>query len=118
MMAGSDLPIMCTLSPNSMVDRLAEFEALFAERLAGMEREALLLRLTFTIDAGQEAKVRELFEAEQQCCAFLTFTFNRTEAGLVVSIAASDEAGPTLDGFQTLAERNAEPSTVARGWTG
>lgn len=117
-MAGTDLPIMCTLSPNSMVDRLTEFESLFAESLAGMEREPLLLRLTFAVDAGQDAGVRELFAAEQQCCAFLVFTFDRTEAGLVVSIAAPEAAGPTLDGFQTLAERTAPAATVAQGWTG
>jgi hypothetical protein len=29
---------MCTLSPNSMVDRLTEFEALFAEGLTRVER--------------------------------------------------------------------------------
>jgi hypothetical protein len=118
-MAGPDLPIMCTLSPNSMVDRLTEFETLFAEHLAGVECGPLLLRLTFTADADhQEAKIRELFAAEQQCCAFLTFTFDRAEAGLVVTIAAPDGAGPTLDGFQALAERTVPPSAVARGWTG
>lgn len=118
MMAGTDLPIMCTLSPNSMVDRLTEFEGLFAGHLTGVEREPLLLRLTFAAAAGKEGKIRELFAAEQRCCAFLTVTYDRTEAGLVVSIAAPEAAGPTLDGFQTLAERNATPATVAQGWAG
>jgi hypothetical protein len=112
-----DLPIMCTLSPNKMRDRLTDFKALFAGSLAGMEREPLLLRLTF--DAGaDERRVRELFEAEQHCCAFLTFTYERVEAGLVVSIAAPPDAGPTLDGFQALATRISPPETVAEGWTG
>jgi hypothetical protein len=112
----ADLPIMCTLSPNKMMDRLTDFEALFAGSLTGMEREPLLLRLTF--DAGAESRVQELFEAEQQCCAFLTFTYERDEAGLVVSIAAPSDAGPTLDGFQALATRTSSPRTVAEGWTG
>jgi hypothetical protein len=113
----ADLPIMCTLSPNKMVDRLTEFEALFAESLTGTEREPLLLRLIF--DAGaDESRVRELFTAEQQCCAFLTFSYERTDDGLVVSIAAPLDAGPTLDGFETLAARNSSPETVAGGWTG
>jgi hypothetical protein len=116
-MAGTDLPIMCTLSPNSMVDRLTAFETLFATSLTGTEREPLELRLSFAVEADQETQVRELFAAEQQCCAFLAFAFERTEAGLVVSITAPAEAGPTLDGFQTLAERAAPPSTVAQGWT-
>ncbi|WP_344831867.1 hypothetical protein [Actinocorallia longicatena] len=117
-MPGSDLPIMCTLTPNKMVDRLMDFEALFAEHLTILEREPLLLRLTFAVDDSQEEKVRELFAAEQQCCAFLTFTYDRTGDGLVVSIAAPEEAAPTLDGFQTLAERNTPPAVVADGWTG
>lgn len=29
-MPDSDLPIMCTLTPNKMVNRLTEFEGLFA----------------------------------------------------------------------------------------
>lgn len=117
-MAGTDLPIMCTLSPNSMVDRLTAFETLFATSLTGLEREPLELRLSFAVEADQEAQVRELFAAEQQCCAFLTFAFERTEAGMVVSITAPAEAGPTLDEFQTLAERTTSPATVAQGWTG
>ena len=112
----ADPPIMCTLSPNEMTGRLTDFEALFAESLTGMEREPLLLRLTF--DAGAESRVKELFEAEQQCCAFLTFTCERDEAGLMVSIAAPPDAGPTLDGFQALAARTSPPETIAEGWTG
>ncbi|MEU4233208.1 hypothetical protein AB0F17_53730 [Nonomuraea sp. NPDC026600] len=113
----NDLPIMCTLTPNKMVDRLTDFEALFATSLTGMEREPLRLRLTF--DAGADAaRVRELFEAEQQCCAFLAFSYENTETGLAVSIAAPPDAEPTLDGFETLARRNASPETVADGWTG
>ena len=114
----ADLPIiMCTLSPDMMTDRLTDFEALFAESLTGMEREPLLLRLTFGAGAG-ESRVRELFEAEQQCCAFFTFTYERDEAGLVVSIGAPPDAGPALDGFQALATRGSTPETVAEGWTG
>lgn len=116
-MAESDTPIMCTLSPNSMVDRLGEFETLFARGLTRLEREPLLLRLTFEADAARQARIRELFAREQQCCAFLTFTVEETEAGLLVSILAPAEAGPTLDGFQMLAERNASPQVVAEGWT-
>jgi hypothetical protein len=110
-MAGTELPIMCTLSPNSLVDRLTAFETLFAANLTGMEREPLELRLGFAVDA--ETQVRELFAAEQQCCAFLAFAFERTEAGPVVSITAPADAGPTLDMFQTLAER----TSAGKSWT-
>ncbi|GAA2070742.1 hypothetical protein [Actinomadura alba] len=117
-MAGSEVPIMCTLSPNRMVDRLTEFESLFARGLTGVEREPLLLRLTFDADARREAEIRDLFGQEEQCCAFLGFSYARTEAGLVVEVTAPQDADPTLDGMQTLAERNAPPETVARTWAG
>ncbi|WP_406313321.1 hypothetical protein OHA77_33480 [Streptosporangium sp. NBC_01639] len=117
-MAESEVPIMCTLSPNSMVERLTEFEGLFAEGLIGVEREPLLLRLTFDADAVREAAIRSLFASEEQCCAFLGFACTRTEAGLVVEVTAPQDAGPTLDGMQTLAQRNAPPEVVARSWVG
>jgi len=117
-MAGPDLPIMCTLPPNGMVERLTRFEELFAASLTGLEREPLLLRLTFETGAEREAQVRELFAVERRCCAFLTFGYERTGAGLRVSIAAPTGAGTTLDGFQALAERTALPQAVARSWTG
>ncbi|TMQ92214.1 hypothetical protein ETD83_27705 [Actinomadura soli] len=117
-MAESEVPIVCTLSPNKMVDRLTEFESLFAESLTGVEREPLQLRLMFDTDPAREAQLREVFEAEQQCCAFLGFAFERTGAGLRVEVTAPQDAAPTLDGMQALAERNAPPEVVAAGWTG
>ncbi|WP_131735882.1 hypothetical protein [Actinomadura roseirufa] len=117
MMAEPDVPILCTLSPNAIVDRLTEFEALFAESLTTVEREPLRLRLTFDADAETENRLRDVFEAERQCCAFLRFAFDRTEAGLRVEVIAPEDAAPTLDGMQALAERNAPPEVVATGWT-
>ena len=101
-MARSEAPVMCTLSRDGIVDRMAEFQALFAEALTGVAREPLVLRLTF--DASREPTIRALMAREQQCCAFLGFTFTRTESGLVVGITAPDGAGSTLDPFQAAAE--------------
>lgn len=117
-MAEHEPPIMCTLSPVGMVDRLTEFGALFAEGLTGLEREPLQLRLVFDASTGREARIRDLFARERDCCAFLTFTFAQTQDGLVVEMTAPANAGPTLDGMQALAERSALPQALARGWTG
>ena len=117
-MAESEAPIVCTLSPNVMVDRLTEFETLFARDLTGVAREPLLLRLVFDADAGREVQIRELFARAQECCAFLSYGFQRTGGGLVAEITAPPEAAPTLDGMQALAERNAPPQVLAPGWTG
>jgi hypothetical protein len=117
-MAESEVPIMCTLSPNSMVERLTEFESLFAQGLTRVEREPLRLRLTFDADAAREAAIRDLFAREQQCCGFLGFAFERIRSGLGVEVTAPEEARATLDGMQALAERNAPPELVAQGSMG
>ncbi|RAY15201.1 hypothetical protein DPM19_10805 [Actinomadura craniellae] len=112
-MTGPDVPITCTLSPDKMIDRLADFEALYAARLTALEREPLRLLLTFAgADTAGRARIRELFDAEQQCCAFLTFTYAQTDDDLKVTITAPAEAAPALDVMQALAERNA-PQAVA-----
>ncbi|GAB3661721.1 hypothetical protein GCM10027589_24240 [Actinocorallia lasiicapitis] len=112
----AEVPIMCALSSGGVVARLEEFKGLFAEGLTGVEREPLRLRLIFDADAAREAVVRELFAREERCCAFLEFGYGRAEGGLVVEVSAPDGAGATLDGMQALAERNASPEDVARGW--
>lgn len=109
-MAESDVPIVCTLSPNMMIDQLMEYERLFKRELTALEREPLRLRLVFgAAEGAREAELRELIAREQECCAFLTFTWERTDAGLVAQIVAPAAAERTLDGLQTLAERNMAP---------
>lgn len=116
-MAESEVPIMCTLSPTSMVARLEEFEAVFVTGLTRVEREEpLRLRLTFGVDGERESVIRELFAQEQRCCAFLGFAVQRTSAGLVVEVTAPEGAGAALDGMQALAERSAPPEVVVQGW--
>jgi hypothetical protein len=111
----AEVPIMCSLPPDGMVERLTAFEDMFAEGLTGVEREPERLRLTF--DAGREAAIRELFAAEQRCCAFLAFGFERVGGLLVVEVTTPADAGPTLDALQALAERSAPPEVLARRWT-
>ncbi|WP_051712765.1 hypothetical protein [Spirillospora albida] len=116
-MPESEVPIMCTLSPLSMARRLTEFASLFAAGLTGVEREPSRLRLLFAADAERESVIRDLFAREEQCCAFLSFAYQRTGTGLVVEVTAPEEAGPTLDGMQRLAERNAPPEPAVQGRT-
>lgn len=113
-----EVPIMCSLSPDGMVERLTQFEGLFAEGLTAVEREPSLLRLTFDAEEERERVIRDLFAQEEHCCAFLAFAYSRARAGLVVEVAAPRDAGPILDGMQALAERNATPEAVAQGWAG
>jgi hypothetical protein len=106
---------VCTLSPNLMAGRLAEFEALFANRLLAVERAPLLLRLVFDVDDAQERAVRDLFAREQQCCAFYSLAYVRQGGRLVVEISVPAQAGPTLDGLQALAARSGAHAPAAAG---
>jgi hypothetical protein len=100
------VPIVCTLSPNLMPGRLTEFDELFARHLVGVERELRRLRLLFDGDGAVEAGVPDLFAREQQCCAFISLTYTRRDAHLVVDVGVPAEAGPMLDGLQAIAERS------------
>jgi hypothetical protein len=119
MMAGNNLPIMCTLSPDRMADRRSAFEALFAADLTAVERAPLRLRLIFgDVAQARRREILELFDAEQECCAFLDFAHEVDGSELRVTVTAPAEAGSTLDGFQTLAERNTSPRIVVQDRTG
>jgi hypothetical protein len=102
----SPVPIACTLSANLMPERLTEFEELFARYLVGLEREPHRLRLLFDGDGAVEAGAPDLFAREQQCCAFISLTYTRRDARLVVDVGVPAEAGPMLDGLQAIAERS------------
>ncbi|MEU3057469.1 hypothetical protein [Streptomyces griseus] len=69
------VPSSCTLPTEEQPLRVAEWDALFAERLTALSRPALLrLRLDLTGGPGVAERVRELASRESACCSFFTFT--------------------------------------------
>ncbi|MET7853080.1 hypothetical protein ABZU45_42300 [Streptomyces avermitilis] len=69
------VPQSCTLPIEDRPLRVAEWDALFAERLTSMRRpERLQLRLDLADSPGVEDRVRDLVERESGCCSFFTFT--------------------------------------------
>ncbi|WP_406164960.1 hypothetical protein [Streptomyces sp. NBC_00996] len=69
------IPQSCTLPTTEQPLRVAEFDALFTERLAGSSRpDPLRLRLVLTGGPGVEETVRDLVARESGCCSFFTFT--------------------------------------------
>ncbi|MFD5266287.1 hypothetical protein [Streptomyces sp. NPDC058335] len=101
-------PRSCTLPTRERPLRVAEWDALFAERLTSLSRPRPLgLRLGLAGGAGVEDRVRDLAEREGGCCSFFTFTTTVTGDGLVrldVSVDLAHEA--VLD---ALAARAADP---------
>ncbi len=55
--------------------RVAEWDALFSERLTALSRpQPLHLRLDLAGGEGVDDRVRDLVERESGCCSFFTFT--------------------------------------------
>ena len=89
------VPRSCTLPTTEQPLRVAEFDALFAERPAGVSRpERLRLELVLTGDEGLEARVRDLVARESGCCSFFTFTVRPgpRHIGLDVEVDGAHEA--------------------------
>ncbi|PJE95455.1 hypothetical protein CUT44_22855 [Streptomyces carminius] len=89
------VPRSCTLPTGELPLRVAEWEALFSERLASLSRpEPLHLRLDLAGGEGAADRVRDLAERESGCCSFFTFTTTggRDLIRLDVSVDRAHEA--------------------------
>lgn len=89
------VPQSCTLPTEERPLRLAEWDALFSERLASSSRpEPLRLRLDLAGGPGVEERVRDLVGRESGCCSFFTFTTTPGEnvIGLDIEVDPVHEA--------------------------
>ncbi|MFH9752238.1 hypothetical protein [Streptomyces griseus] len=76
------VPPSCTLPTEEQPLRVAEWDALFAERLTTLSRpSALRLRLDLAGGPGVAERVRELASRESACCSFFTFTVSAASSG-------------------------------------
>ncbi|MFB9678653.1 hypothetical protein [Streptosporangium vulgare] len=121
-------PSECALPTGERPLRVAEFDALFASALGGLERVSQThLRLSLR-DDGQgdqadqaertdladrtdeahqigpvEEVARDLVARETACCSFFTFTFTRERDGLVLDVEVPVTHGGVLDGLAARA---------------
>ncbi|MFF2652630.1 hypothetical protein [Streptomyces sp. NPDC058045] len=103
------VPQSCALPTEERPLRVAEWDALFAERLASVSRpQPLLLRLDLAGGEGVEDRVRDLVERESGCCSFFTFTTTPGQDAIRLDISVDQAHGPVLD---ALAAR----TSAARG---
>ncbi|HEX6678709.1 MAG TPA: hypothetical protein VF486_27300 [Actinomycetes bacterium] len=97
------VPIACTLPPDQVDGRLAEFHELFAAHLVRVERPApTRLRLVLGGAAGEHA-VRALLDRERQCCAFLDVTVTAEGGQLLADLEVPAAGAPALDGLAGIA---------------
>jgi hypothetical protein len=89
-------PIACTRSPDQYRGRTDDLAALAARALRSREPTAEGERLTFADSDETERELRAVIAAEAGCCAFLRMDLQRGERGLVLEIAAPQEARPMI----------------------
>jgi thioredoxin len=90
----------CTLPTAEQPLREAEFDALFATALRGVERpEPTWLQLTFDGGVEVEAVVRDLIERESSCCSFFGFQLTATDGGLTLDLRVPEARIEVLDGL-------------------
>jgi hypothetical protein len=87
----SDVPIVCTLSPEALEARKRNLLNALASR--ALERQELPdgYRLRFSVEGGMLSLVAEAVEAERHCCRFLRFTVTVDPEGGGISL---DLTGP------------------------
>lgn len=80
-------PAECALPTAERPLRVAEFDALFAAALRGVERLGpTRLRLTLDGAAPVEESARDLAARETGCCSFFAFAFTATPGGLAMDV--------------------------------
>ena len=106
-----DGPVACTLAPDAVAGRLAEFRDGPLRHLRAVERpEPARLRLVLAAEA-EVAALRELLAREQQCCGFLAFTIRPQPNRVLVDLEVREEAAAALDALAQLAALAAPEAT-------
>ncbi|MFF6951361.1 hypothetical protein ACFZAD_22250 [Streptomyces iakyrus] len=99
------VPQSCTLPTEERPLRVAEWDALFSERLTALSRpEPLRLRLDLAGGPGVEERVLDLVARESGCCSFFTFTTTPGDDVIGLEIAVDPAHQAVLD---ALAARTA-----------
>jgi hypothetical protein len=96
-------PQACTLPQEERPLRQAEFSALFAAALRGINRvDAIHLRLI--LDPSFERLTRDLTDREVACCSFFTFTLERSGDDLWLDIQVPAAQAAVLAALANQAE--------------
>ena len=88
--------IACTLAAAEQADRIGQWRRLLAR---AARREAVAGGVRIHLPAAAAGPAAELAAAEQQCCAFLSFTLHLAGPGLVLEVRAPAAAMPVLAGL-------------------
>jgi hypothetical protein len=89
----TNLPVACTLSPETLETRKAGLLPGLAREADAREDTADGLRLRFASSATRLQRIAAVVDAERQCCRFLRFDLTVEPDGGPVWLALSGPAG-------------------------
>lgn len=93
-------PLTCTLPASQLPLRVAEFGALFADAVRGIERVGpSQLRLELQSSPEVAERAARLAAAETECCSFFTFTLTATGGRLALEVSVPRRYTGVLDGL-------------------
>lgn len=94
----------CTLPTEQRPLRVAEWDALFTERLERASRPGpLRVRLELTGGDGTEDRVRDLAQRESGCCSFFGFTVTADRSAVVLDVTVDEVHAAVLDALERRA---------------
>lgn len=93
----------CSLEPDGMAQRAADFRAILAPALRDLRRAHATAELDLALDPAQERALAELLRLERECCPFWRFRLTRRSARFVrLRVRAEAPHEAALDAFLTL----------------
>ena len=100
--AGFEPPVACTLGPEDVPARIAEWREVLGSVTA---REPISGGLRLVLSEGAPvSRIADLTVAEQQCCAFFSFALTVDRRGVALEVTAP------ADGEAVVAELFGEPA--------
>jgi hypothetical protein len=99
--ARSELPVACTLSQSDLQALSSRWARLAASAQAERTQTEDGLRIAFSADADGERELAELVAVERDCCAWASWSVERSEDRLVLVVSADGEGVGALHGMFT-----------------
>jgi hypothetical protein len=98
LMAQSDLPIACTLTPEALEARRQGLLFELVNRSEGYEQLPDGIRLRFSAASETLATIARAVEAERQCCRFLRFSITVEPVGgpIILELTGPEGTGAFL----------------------
>src|SRR5688572_29126607 len=100
-MAQSDLPIVCTLTPEALEARRLGLLSELSNRSDGYEQLTDGIRLRISATSEMSSTIARAVEAERHCCRFLRFSITVEPAGgpIILELTGPPGTGEFLGGL-------------------